>query len=235
MGILRHDTNNIVCDAVLTSRGRELLARNDGSFHIVKFALSDDEVDYSVIKQYGRSVGKEKIEKNTLVFEALTNPDQAQKYRMVTVSNPHLLRLPSLSLSADGLTGNVVSMGRTTTRRRTVTVSQTLSSETSIDVELRDQVFSVEMNSLFLQVANGVPDTIDSRNTARYLLTRDGEQTGVGGSRLTFTIELRSISDNLFSVYGNVSDRNTIRTAVRVSGLQSGATSEFFADIAKSG
>ena len=63
MGFLDHSTNNIILDAVLTDKGRELLSRNDGSFQIVKYALSDDEVDYTVIEKFGRTVGKEKIEK----------------------------------------------------------------------------------------------------------------------------------------------------------------------------
>ena len=62
MGYLDHSTNNIIVDAVLTDIGREFLARNDGSFSIVKFAMGDDEVDYTMIRKFGRTVGKEKIE-----------------------------------------------------------------------------------------------------------------------------------------------------------------------------
>ena len=64
MGFLDHSTNNIIVDAVLTDIGRAALSRNDGSFSIYKFALADDEVDYTKIQQYGRTVGKENIEKN---------------------------------------------------------------------------------------------------------------------------------------------------------------------------
>ena len=63
MGFLDHSTNNIIIDAVLTDTGRAFLARNDGSFSIVKFAFGDDEVDYSIIQKFGRTVGKEKISK----------------------------------------------------------------------------------------------------------------------------------------------------------------------------
>ena len=59
MGFLDNSTNNIIVDAVLTDLGRELLAQNDGSFSIVKFAFGDDEVDYGIIKKFGRTVGKE--------------------------------------------------------------------------------------------------------------------------------------------------------------------------------
>ena len=83
MGYLDHSTNNIIVDAVLTDIGREFLARNDGSFSIVKFALGDDEVDYTMIEKFGRTVGKEKIEKNTPVFEAQTNANLALKYKAV--------------------------------------------------------------------------------------------------------------------------------------------------------
>ena len=51
MGFLNHATNNIIIDAVLTDKGREFLARNDGSFQISKFVLGDDEVDYSIVEQ----------------------------------------------------------------------------------------------------------------------------------------------------------------------------------------
>src|SRR5574343_1764818 len=101
MGFLDNSTNNIILDAVLTDVGRQFLARNDGSFSLHKYAFGDDEVNYGIISKYGRTVGKEKIEKNTPIFEALTNQSHAQKYRLISVSNPNLLRLPALSLSGD--------------------------------------------------------------------------------------------------------------------------------------
>ena len=129
MGFLDHSTNNIILDAVLTDTGRKFLSRNDGSFSITKFALGDDEVDYGVIQKYGRTVGKEKVEKNTPVFEALTNGNQALKYRLVSLSNPNLIRLPGLGLSGEGVSGNVVTMGRNTNTSRSITVSQTIENE----------------------------------------------------------------------------------------------------------
>ena len=84
MGFLNHSTNNVVIDAVLTEKGRELLARNDNSFNITKFKLGDDEVDYSILKKYGLIIGKEKIEKNTPIFEAVTDENLALKYPLRT-------------------------------------------------------------------------------------------------------------------------------------------------------
>ena len=73
MGFLDHSTNNIIVDAVLTDKGRQLLARNDGSFQITRFSYGDDEVDYDIIKQFGRTVGKEKIEKKQNQTKKQTN------------------------------------------------------------------------------------------------------------------------------------------------------------------
>ena len=87
MGWLDNSTNNIILDAVLTDYGRQQLASANNSFNITHYALADDEVDYRMIKKYGRAVGKEKIEKNTPVFEALTNPSISLKYRLIGREN----------------------------------------------------------------------------------------------------------------------------------------------------
>ena len=89
MGFLDHATNNIIVDAVLTDWGRQSLARNDGSFNITKFSFCDDEVDYNIIKKFGRTVGVEKVIKNTPVQEA--NPDAGYRVyvdnRFISLNN----------------------------------------------------------------------------------------------------------------------------------------------------
>ena len=78
MGFLDNSTNNIILDAVLTDLGRQALAKNDGSFSIFKFAFSDEEVDYGHIVNFGRTVGKEKIE-NVNASTILITPNQLDK------------------------------------------------------------------------------------------------------------------------------------------------------------
>ena len=74
MGFLDHSTNNIIVDAVLTDHGRSLIAATGTQSSIIQgYSFADDEVDYTIIKKYGVAVGKEKIEKNTPIFEASTN------------------------------------------------------------------------------------------------------------------------------------------------------------------
>ena len=161
MGFLDHSTNNIIIDASLTDVGRKLLARNDGSFSIVKFAVADDEVDYTTIEKYGRTVGKERIEKNTPVFEAQTNSNIALKYPMVSLSNPTLTRLPSFSLSANGLSGNTLSMDTSINSIRNIVIEQTIQNSTTIDVELIDTAYIVQIPNRFLQIQSETPEFVD--------------------------------------------------------------------------
>ena len=89
MGFLDHSTNNIIVDAVLTDVGREkLAAATTAENFIASYAFADDEVDYTLIKKYGTIVGKEKIEKNTPIFEASTNAELGVKYYLSTSANP---------------------------------------------------------------------------------------------------------------------------------------------------
>lgn len=235
MGFLQNDTNNIILDCVLTDKGREALARNDGSFSVVKFAPGDDEVDYTIIQKFGRTVGKEKIEKNTPILEALTNQSYAQKFRLISVSNPNLIRLANLEINGEGVnsTTKVVSIGNTTVKRRSVTVSQNITNESSIDVELRDQSFLVEVSNQFLQIVGSTPASIDSKQRATYILTRDAGETSVGGSRVTFTLATKAITESEFQIYGASYNKSLISTFVKISGVASGAVLELEIQISK--
>jgi hypothetical protein len=85
MAILNPTT--ITVDAILTTKGRELLARNDGSFQITQFALADDEVDYTLYNPNhpsGSAFYGEAIE-NTPVLEAFPNESQIMRYKLVTL------------------------------------------------------------------------------------------------------------------------------------------------------
>jgi hypothetical protein len=236
MGLLDGTTNNIIVDTVLTDTGRQYLARNNGSFSIAKFAFGDDEVNYTIIQKYGRTVGKEKIEKNTPIFEAITNKNYAQKYRLISVSNPNLIRLPKLSLSGDSnvnSTSSTVTLGRNTSKSANVSVEQVITNESTIDVELRDQTFIVEMNNMFITVQGSSPTDIDGQQSATYLLTRSATETSQHGSILQFTISARSITDAQFTVFGTASNKSIIATYVKITGVSSGAVNEFRVNINK--
>jgi len=229
MGFLDNSTNNILLDAVLTDVGRQFLARNDGSFSILKFALGDDEINYGVITKYGRTVGAEKIEKNTPIFEALTNQSIAQKYTLISISNPNLLYLPALSLSGDSNVdslNNLVTLGQNTQHTSSIMVQQTIKNSTSIDVELRDQTFIVDVPNLFLQILQHTPENIDGNQRATYLLTRSPAENSFGGSNVQFTLSVKSLSNAMFQVYGTTADKTIIKAYMKVTGVQSGAVQD---------
>jgi hypothetical protein len=233
MGFLDHSTNNIILDAVLTDIGRQFLAKNDGSFSIHKFALGDDEVNYNIIQKYGRTVGREKIEKNTPIFEALTNQAHSQKYKLISISNSNLLRLPSLSLSGDSNVNSGQSTINLSARpgrgaaKAVISLEQTIANETSIDVDLRDQTFVVEVPNLFCQILGNTPENIDGQQRATYVLTREDFENSYGGSVLRFTLTVKSLTNALFQVYGYpATTREYIKTYVKVTGVQSGAVKD---------
>lgn len=227
----------MLLDAVLTNSGRAALARNDGSFSIVKFGCGDDEVDYTLIEKYGRTVGKEKIEKNTPILEALTNATHAQKYKLVSISNPNLLRLPSLSLSGDSnvnSTSNTVTIGRNQQKTTSLSVEQTIRNETTIDVELRDQTFIVQVPNQFVQILQQVPTNVDAQQRATYVLTRSPAENSFGGSSVQFTLSVKSLTDALFTVFGTTADKTKIKSVIRITGKQSGSVKEISIIVDKS-
>lgn len=85
MGYLNN--TSVVVDAILTRKGRELLARNDGSFRITQFSLADDEVDYTLYNPNhpsGSAFYGEAIEKMP-VLEAFPDDTQIMKYKLITL------------------------------------------------------------------------------------------------------------------------------------------------------
>jgi len=229
MGFLDNSTNNIILDAVLTDVGRQFLARNDGSFSIHKFALGDDEVNYGIVTKYGRTVGAEKIEKNTPIFEALTNQAIAQKYKLISVSNPNLLYMPVMALSGDAnvdALNQTITLGLNTQKTSAVTVQQTIQNETTIDVELRDQTFILDVPNLFVQILQNTPENIDGNQRATYILTRSPAENSFGGSAVQFTLSVKSLSNAVFQVYGTTADKTLIKTYMKVTGVQSGAVQD---------
>ncbi len=85
MGYLNNSV--VTIDAILTKKGRELLARGDGSFKITQFALADDEIDYTLYNPdhpsgsvfYGEAI------ENMPLLEAFPDETQIMKYKLTTL------------------------------------------------------------------------------------------------------------------------------------------------------
>ena len=86
MGYL--DNTSITVDAILTKVGRQLLARNDGSFKITQFALGDDEIDYLLFNEThpnGTQYSAEAIE-NMPLIEAIPDGSNMMQSKLITLA-----------------------------------------------------------------------------------------------------------------------------------------------------
>jgi len=103
MAILNPTT--VTVDAILTTKGRQLLARNDGSFQITQFSLADDEVDYTLYNPNhpsGSAFYGEAIE-NMPVIQAFPNDTQIMRYKLVTLPRG-TSRLPVINIGYSTIT-----------------------------------------------------------------------------------------------------------------------------------
>jgi hypothetical protein len=97
MGYLNNSV--VTVDAILTTKGRQLLAQNNGSFKITQFALADDEVNYTLYNPnhpsgsayYGEAIV------NMPLLEAFPQETQIMKYKLVTLPRG-TAKMPILNL-----------------------------------------------------------------------------------------------------------------------------------------
>ena len=103
MGYLNNSV--VTVDAILTDKGRELLAKNDGTFRITQFALSDDEIDYTLYNPtnpsgsafYGQAI------ENMPLLEAFPLVTQEMKYVLTTLPRG-TSKMPVLDLGYAAIT-----------------------------------------------------------------------------------------------------------------------------------
>ena len=77
---------SVTVDAILTKKGRELLAQGRSAFNITQFAVADDEIDYSLYdpahplgtEYYGSAI------ENMPIVEASVDETQNLRYKLVT-------------------------------------------------------------------------------------------------------------------------------------------------------
>ena len=235
MGFLNHSTSNIIIDAVLTERGRQLLARNDGSFVISNFSFADDEVDYSLISKYGKVTGKEKIEKNTPVMEAITNADYAIKHHLLNITGPaqssRILYMPKIEMTTPTVTPIPLKTATTNDIQTStpVTVISRLSSnsETIIPTTVRDTEFAVIYDARFVRLFDTseqelLGDALSlTNNSTRIYNEFIGTVDNEGKSTLTFNLKPVNVTNDIYSQFGSISDKTVIHTQITIIGQSS--------------
>lgn len=235
MGLLDHSTNNIILDAVLTDYGRQQLAMANGkdNFQITYYALADDEVDYGLIKKYGRAVGKEKIEKNTPIFEALTNPGIALKYRLIGKENTGTTiattYLPVLT------TDTTISL-RPNASAIKVTVQMKFNNSTvNIPAELKQKSYTIKVPDRFFSISGAVGGTLTNASKASAAVD-PGDPNRVAtysyvlnktADSISFDITPKKVDNTILTVYGKrtgTTNERTINSHITVIGDNHGCT-----------
>jgi hypothetical protein len=209
MGYLNNSV--ITIDAILTKKGRELLASGQKGFEITQFALSDDEIDYTLYNPThpsGSAYYGEAIE-NMPLLEAFPDENQVMKYKLATFpkgtavmavldlgqSSVNMLQVSKKSITPQTL--NYLGAGQTSaeTGGYIFTISDVrLFSKFQADSKPSDiQVYGTNVsktvtgNTLNLQ-ATGVNTLFGSRTTLQTTLIVTGVDSG---TRLQIPVTIR--------------------------------------------
>jgi|TARA_A100001015_G_C14839138_1_gene651756 hypothetical protein len=209
MGYLNNSV--VTVDAILTTKGRELLAKNDGSFRITQFALADDEIDYTLYNPShpsGSAYYGEAIDGMPLL-EAFPEANQIMKYKLATLPRG-TAKLPILDI---GYTAITLQQG-----------AQLAITPQTLNYLGNDQTFETsgytctvaDVRVLNSFSATGINTTaaVESSATATVTLGTNVSSTVIGTQ-----INLRATTVN--TLYG--SGQTSIVTTLTVTGIDSGA------------
>lgn len=113
MGYL--DNTAVTVDAILTNKGRQILAQG-GRLNITKFALSDDEVDYSLWNP-AHSLGTNyygSVIENMPIIEAIPDETQMLRYKLVTLPKD-VIGIPVISVRPSTISFTNINQEQTVT------------------------------------------------------------------------------------------------------------------------
>ena len=209
MGYLNNSV--VTVDAILTTKGRELLAKNDGSFRITQFALADDEIDYTLYNPShpsGSAYYGEAIDGMPLL-EAFPEANQIMKYKLATLPRG-TAKLPVLDI---GYTAITLQQGA-----QLAITPQTLNylgnDQTFETSGYTCTVADVRLLNSFSATGINTTAAVESSATATVTLGTNVSSTVIGTQ-----INLRATTVN--TLYG--SGQTSIVTTLTVTGIDSGA------------
>ena len=168
MGYLNNST--VTVDAILTLKGRELLAKGGNSFNITQFAVGDDEIDYSLwnpdhplgTNYYGTII------ENMPITEAIPDETQALKYKLVTLpkqtTNLPVVSVGNTSIILTGGQSSVISPDTTNIKGGNSNLGYTfiLSDSTAATLQI-DQALQ---NSVLPTTPRFIGDNEDAQSVA---------------------------------------------------------------------
>ena len=201
--------NNVVTvDAILTKKGRELLARADGSFKITKFALSDDEIDYTLYNPdhpSGSAYYGEAIEAMPLM-EAFPDETQIMKYKLITLPRG-TAKIPIIGIGQTNITLKQ-------TEDKTISPSTFNYLGNNKVVESEGYTFTISDVRLFgTFVGSGI-------NTQQATTLNQSQTFGTNVSKTVIGTSLNLKATGINLLFGN---NTSVTTTLTITGNSSGA------------
>ena len=195
----------------MTTKGRQLLAQNDGSFRITQFALADDEIDYTLYNptQPSGSAYYGEALQNMPLLEAFPLETQVMKYKLVTLPRG-TAKMPILDL---GYSAIVIKQGA-----NLAITPQTLNYTGGNQVETSGYTFTisdVRLFSTFEGIGVNTP-SVQALNLANQTQTLG---TSVSRTVVGTTLNMRATTVN--TLFG--SNNNQLQATLTVEGRDSGA------------
>jgi hypothetical protein len=182
MGYL--DNSAVTIDAVLTLKGRELLAKGMSEFNITQFAVGDDEVDYSLWNT-NHPLGSAyfgTIIENMPITEAVPDETQALKYKLITLPKG-TTRIPVISVGSTAIT---------LTAAQSATITPTTLNFSSANTQLGYTAILSD-SKVGTLTATAAPNPI-SPTTPRFIGDNEDSQS-VSATGLTFTLVANTFTD----------------------------------------
>ena len=217
MGYLNNST--ITVDAILTKKGRELLARGRDEFKITQFALADDEIDYDLWNP-AHPLGSDYygiIIENMPLVEATADESNSMRYKLVTLPK-RTARIPVISVAQSSIT--------LTSPGQTFVVTPTTTNFTSGNATLGYTAILSNSDTALLQVATRVAAGV-SPTVPRFIGDAEAAQS-VSAVGFSFNIvakqQLISDSRATITIIGNeTGGRATINLTVLQTALATAA------------
>ena len=231
------NSGDIILDAVLTDAGRARMAR--GEFRIVKFAFSDEEVNYGLFDadhQSGSDYYDLEIMK-TPVLEAFTNNTSLMKTKLISINRNNILYMPTFKLNTTLQDSKQHALGGTY-----VVLSDTSTEPTSTPGSLNDGVLhgvftsALDVNKHHVAIDQGLdtsgdpprtsPMPVDLVETA-YLIRMDHRLLRLSGFNGT-TYDRKALSfvddDSVSAYYVSTTDSSVLGTGNRITRLRNSDT-----------
>ena len=202
------NSTTVTVDAILTTKGRELMARNDGSFRITQFALSDDEIDYTLYNSshpsgsafYGEAI------QNMPLLQAFPDETQDLKYKLITLPRG-TAKLPIMDIGTNNI---ILKQGATLT-----ITPQTLNYLGAVSVNENSgytaTIADVRLASTFTGVGIGTQEVATTNNQ---------ETLGTNVSRTVVGTAFNITATTVNNLFGS---NTQLQTTVTFVGRDSGA------------